>query len=107
MEEIVREALNYVSTEKKEEVPDPKAKAKKGNEPAQVDAFAGLDTTAYKQIATDLLRHVFVQTGQEKVPGKDVNLISLIKNDQQLVNLFIEKLRLTFHQPPPTANEQE
>lgn len=106
MDEIVREALNYVS-DKKEEVPDPKAKGKKGNEPAQVDPYAGLDTTNYKLIATDLLKHVYVQTGQEKVPGKDVNIVSLIKNDQQLVNLFIEKLRLTFNQPPASAEEQE
>jgi len=48
-----------------------------------------------------------VQTGHEKVPGKDINLISLIKSDILLVNLFIEKLKLTYHQTPESQEEKE
>jgi hypothetical protein len=41
------------------------------------------------------------------VPGKEINLISLIKNDIMLVNLFIEKLKLTFNEPGPIVEDQE
>lgn len=57
MDEILREALQYVSPDKKEEVVDPKAKGKgKAAEPVHVDVFAGLDTTEYKDIANELLK---------------------------------------------------
>jgi len=48
MDAILREALSYVSTEKKEELPDPKAKKGKSVEPVHTDIFASLDTAAYK-----------------------------------------------------------
>jgi hypothetical protein len=55
MDEIIREALNFVTQSKpvKEEVPDPKAKG--GKKDAKPDAgallFEGKDTTRYKDIA--------------------------------------------------------
>lgn len=107
MDEIVREAMNYVNPEKKEEVVDPKAKGKNKNEPSTVDIFAGLDTDSYKEISSEILKQVLVSTGQEKVPGKEVNIISLIKDDALLVNLFIEKLKLTYTQPPPNPEDKD
>ena len=57
MSEVLREALGFVSTEKKEEVVDPKAKGGKGKaaEAAVVELFVGQDTTLYKDIGTKIL----------------------------------------------------
>jgi hypothetical protein len=63
MDDILREALQYVSPEKKDDVPDPKSKGKAKGVEAIADVFAGLDTHAYKEISHDLLKQVFVQTG--------------------------------------------
>jgi hypothetical protein len=58
MSEILREALAYVDpSANKEEIPDPKAKGKKPAD-EKVDAFAGHDTTVYKEIATALLEQI-------------------------------------------------
>lgn len=55
MSEILREALAYVDPNgQKEEVVDPKAKGKKPAD-EKPDPFVGLDTSAYKEIATKLL----------------------------------------------------
>jgi len=57
MDDILREALAYVSPDKKEETHDSKAKGKgKGVEPTTNDMFADLDTTIYKEIANELLK---------------------------------------------------
>lgn len=114
MNEVLREALTYVhQPEKKEEVAevvDKKGKPQKTSkkdEPAIVDQFAGLNTTSYKQIASHLLTDIKVQTGQDKVPAKSVDLVSLIKDDNLLINLFIQKLKLTYHQAPPSEEERD
>jgi hypothetical protein len=60
MNDIVREALNYVDPgQKQEEIADPKGKGGKGK-PADTpsDIFAGKDTTAYKEISALLLSQV-------------------------------------------------
>lgn len=105
MDDIVREALMFVSN--KEEVPDPKAKAVKGKlqETASTNAFEGLDTTVFKELATTILDQIKVSTGAEKVPGKDIDLLSLVKDDTLLVNLFMQKLKLTFHQPQTSSED--
>ena len=56
MDEVLREALFYVSPEKKDENPDPKAKAKGKGAEAPSDVFAGLDTSVYKEIASEILK---------------------------------------------------
>jgi hypothetical protein len=57
MSEVLREALGFVSTEKKEEVIDPKAKGGKGKaaESTTVELFVGQDTSIYKDIATKII----------------------------------------------------
>lgn len=115
MNEVIREALNYVSVDKKEEQPEAAAgkgaaAPKKGGKAAEtqvVDQFAGLNTTVYKEIAAHLLKEVHISTGQQKVPGPEVDLVHLIKDDNLMASLFIEKLKLTFTQPPPTQQERE
>ena len=64
MSEILREALGFVSTEKKEEVVDTKAKGKgKTAEAAPAELFVGQDTTVYKDIASKILQQIQVTTG--------------------------------------------
>jgi len=46
-------------------------------------------------------------TGQEKIPGKDIDIISLVSDDSLLINLFIQKLKLTFKDAPPSEEEKE
>ena len=50
IDEIIREAIEYISPKKQEEAPvDPKAKGKKvAAEPIFVDIFEGKNTTIYK-----------------------------------------------------------
>jgi len=105
MEEIIREALSYVDPGAKEEAADPKAKGKGKPADAPSDAFAGLDTEQYKEIASNLLKQVQVATGAESVPGKHQSLLSLVSDDMLLVQLFIEKLKLTYPNPPPKKED--
>jgi hypothetical protein len=101
MEDIIREAFNYVNPEKKEEVPDPKTKGKgKAQDPVNVDIFSGQDVETYKDLANTLLKQVHVSIGSEKLPGKDISLLSVINDDILLINLLIEKIKLSFKEPP-------
>jgi len=65
MEDILREALMYVSSDKKEEIPDPKAAKGGKGKPAEAvtELFVGQDTTIYKEIALNLLKQIQVTTG--------------------------------------------
>lgn len=108
MTEIVREALGYVDPNaQKEEVADPKAKGKKPAD-EKLDPFAGQDTTVYKEIATALLENVQQNSGdKESIPGKDVDILSLVTEDDLLTKLFTQKLRFTLTEKPPTAEERD
>lgn len=44
-------------------------------------------------------------TGSEELPGKDVDLISLVSDDEALVQLFGERLRLAYPGQGPTVEE--
>lgn len=99
MGEIIREAVAYIDPNKAtEEVADPKAKGGKGKTAeAPVDAYAGKDTTLYKEIGALILKQVQLSTGDENgIPGRDVDIQSLIGDDQLLVQLFTQKLSLTY-----------
>lgn len=101
MADILKEAFNYVNPNaNKEEVADHKAKGKgKGSvEVHSTDIFSGLDATKYKETATALLKQFQITTGNETIPGKDTDILSFISDDALLVNLFLQKLKLTFHE---------
>lgn len=107
---MVKEALAYVDpNQAKEEPADPKAKGGKGKAAeAPVDVFAGKDTTQYKEIATLILQQVQLTTGNEEaLPGKDVDVLQLVSDDSLLVQLFIQKLKLTFPATGPSSEEKE
>lgn len=110
MGQVVKEALAYVDpNQAKEEQADPKAKGGKGKAAeAPVDVFAGKDTTQYKEIATLILKQVQLTTGNEDaLPGKDVDILQLVSDDGLLVQLFIQKLKLTYSNTGPSQEEQE
>ena len=104
MNEIVREALIYVNPHGavKEEVVDTKDKkgkaVAKGTPADQVaDIFSGHDSTKYKEIANQILKYIQMTTGnKDSIPGKSVDIVSLINDDALLVNLFIQKLKFSF-----------
>lgn len=101
MGKVVREALSYVDpSQVKDEQVDPKAKGGKGKQAdAPVDIFAGKDTTQYKEIANLILKQVQLTTGiEDALPTKDVDILQLVSDDNLLVQLFIQRLKL--HYPP-------
>lgn len=53
MDEIIKEAIEYISPKKQDDsvVIDPKAKNKKKEEPVVTDIFEGKNTLQYKSIA--------------------------------------------------------
>jgi hypothetical protein len=89
MNDVLREALIYVDPNQvKEEVIDPKAKAAAKGKVAEAptDIFAGKDTTKYKAIAQKILKSIQLTTGNEtSLPGKEVDLIQLVTDDELLV----------------------
>lgn len=111
MGEIIREACAYIDPKNKatEEVVDPKAKGGKGKAAeAPVDPFAGKDTTLYKEIGNLVLQQIQSSTGDENgMPGKDIDIQSLIGDDQLLVQLFTQKLLLTYDAEGQTAEQKE
>jgi len=111
MDDVVREALAYVIQTRtpKEEAPDPKAKGGKGKEKveAPVEMFAGKDTVAYKEVACNVFKTVSIAFGSDEIPGKNVDLIHMVSDDQLLVNLFIEKLCLEYDTPPTSKDDVE
>ena len=105
MNEVIREALNYVDPSKQNNEPvDPKAKKPK-DEP--VDAFAGKDTKKYKEIAEALLKQINITTGSEGIPAATVDLVDLITDEDALCNLFGQKLKLTYAESAPNPEEQD
>jgi len=108
MSDILREALAYVDPNaNKEEIPDPKAKGKKPAD-EKPDPFAGQDTSAYKEIATALLEQIQATTNdKESLPGKDIDILSLVTDDSLLANLFCQKLKFTLPEKAKTTEEKE
>jgi hypothetical protein len=46
-------------------------------------------------------------TGSQEIPGKEVDLINLVSDDEALVQLFGERLRLAFPGQGPSNEEKE
>ena len=100
MECVPRCPPSTYPNQNKEEAVDPKAAKQKAKAPAEAtptDKFAGQDTTKYKELAEHLLKQIQLTTGNDKeLPGKDADFVSLVSDDTALVQLFIQKLKLTF-----------
>lgn len=106
--DVVREALTYVHPDnQKQEDADPKAKGKKGADAGPADAFAGKDTEAYKAVAERALKSVQLTTGAQEIPAAGKDLADLVSDEQILVDLFCQKLKLTFDgAEAPDADQQ-
>jgi len=93
MDKIIGEALDYVTPkEDKEPVAvDPKAKGKKPAEQVTTDPFEGRDSAAFKNLAQQL-KEKYLQGPQ--LPA--VDLVELVLDDQLLVSLFVERIKLAF-----------
>lgn len=97
MGEVIKEALDYITPKKIDEAAIEAAKkAKKGKveEVTNVDIFEGKNPDTYKKIATDLKTQFFAEYEGEL--SQNVDLPNLVFDDQMLVNLFIERLKLEY-----------
>ena len=104
MDDLIKEVIDYINPKP---VADPAAadKAKKAppakgkvEEAAPQDPYAGLDTKEYKEIGHQIKK--FIGEGGD-LP---TDLTGLVTDDYLLVNLFIQKLKLTFQ--PDNRSEQ-
>ena len=98
MDDIIKEALDYITPKKVDEAAlEAAKKAKKGKQEdlAPVDPFEGKHSDDYKQIATEMKNQFFSDYEGDNLPQK-VDLANLVFDDQLLVNLFIERLKLEY-----------
>ena len=97
MDEIIKEALDYVTPKKVDEAAlEAAKKAKKGKveETVNVDVFEGKHNEEYKKIATQI-KTSFFPDFEGDLPQK-VDLTSLVFDDGLLVKLFVERLKLEY-----------
>lgn len=100
MDDIIIEAIEYVTPKKVDEVAaaeaSKKAPARKGKqeEIVPVDIFEGRDTTEYKRIANSIKQMYFPEFEGEWVTK--IDLSNLIVDDAVLIELFAERLRLEY-----------
>jgi hypothetical protein len=95
IDEIIKEAIEYISPKKVDEsvVVDPKAKGKakgKADEAAVVDIFEGKKTDSYKLFAQQIKDAYF---SGDALPRK-VDLAEFVLDDHLLNGLVIERLKL-------------
>lgn len=103
MDDLIKEVYEYINPKP---VSDNASVADKGKKPppakgkvedtGPVDPYAGLDTKDYKELGHQIKK--FIGEGDLPPPGTD--LTALVTDDSLLVNLFIQKLKLTFPGEP-------
>ena len=105
MDVIIAEALEYVTPKKVEEATlDPKAKAAPGKKPAGkgsiedttavTDKYEGKNAEEYKALAQSIKQQFFSDFEGELTQKRD--LVTLIPDDNLLVSLFVERLKLEY-----------
>ena len=97
MDEVIKEALEYVTPKKIDEAAlEAMKKAKKGKqeEPVNVDIFEGKHVNEYKKVINEIKSKFFADYEGE-LP-QQVDLPNLVFDDQLLVNLFVERLKLEY-----------
>ena len=97
MDEIIKEALDYITPKKVDETAIAAAsKAKKGKveEVTAVDIFAGKHPADYKKLAHEMKAKFFADYEGE-LP-QHIDLTNLVFDDSLLVNLFCERLKLEY-----------
>lgn len=97
MDEVIKEALDYITPKKVDEAAlEAAKKAKKGKveEVTNADIFEGKHTDDYKKIANEMKKNFFPEYEGEL--QQKVDLTSLVFDDALLVNLFVERLKLEY-----------
>lgn len=104
MDSIIAEALEYVTPKKQEESTiDPKNKGAKAGKAATKsveeintiqDKFEGKATEDYKYVAQKIKQQYFVDYEGELSQKRD--LVTLVPDDNLLVSLFVERLKLEY-----------
>ncbi|CDW87464.1 mitogen-activated protein kinase organizer [Stylonychia lemnae] len=104
MDDLIKEVYEYVSPKPQAVEVDKskKAPAKKVEEAAPIDAYAGMDTKDYKDIGNQVKaifgeNFDFATLNNSGAP----DLVSMIQDDSLLIRLFIQKLKLSFPQDKP------
>lgn len=98
MDEVIKEALDYITPKKVDEAAlEAQKKQKKGKaeEVVNVDIFEGKNVGGYKKLATEIKEQFFKDYEGDNLP-QQVDLPNLVFDDQILVNLFIERLKLEY-----------
>lgn len=98
MDDIIKEALDYITPKKVDEAAlEAQKKAKKGKveEVVNVDVFEGKHPREYKKIATEMKSKYFADYEGDNLQ-QQIDLPNLVFDDQMLVNLFIERLKLEY-----------
>lgn len=106
MDDLVKEVLDYINPKvQTEQVPDKKGKAPaKGKvEEAPVDPYAGMNTALYKEIGAKIKQLI----GDTDIHNGQIDLVNLIEDDELLVRLFAEKLKLMFHKDKEESVKEE
>ena len=97
MDEVIKEALDYITPKKVDEVAlEAAKKAKKGKveEVTNVDIFEGKHPAEYKKLAHEMKEKFFADYEGELPQHSD--LTNLVFDDTLLVNLFCERLKLEY-----------
>jgi hypothetical protein len=106
MDELIKEVIDYINpkpvvdaaaaNDKGKKAPPAKGKVE---DTGPVDPYAGLDTREYKEIGHQIKKFI----GEGELPPAGTDLTALVTDETLLINLFIQKLKLTF---PHEKSEQ-
>ncbi len=109
MDEIIKEALDYITPKKVDEAAlEAAKKAKKGKqeEVVNVDIFEGKTVSEYKRIANQIKSQYFADYEGDNLPQTH-DLANLIFDDALLVNIFVERLKVEYEGVELTVSRQD
>jgi len=109
MDEVIKEALDYITPKKVDEAAlEAAKKGKKGKaeEVVNVDAFEGKQVDDYKKLANEMKEQFFRDYEGDNLP-QQIDLTNLVFDDQILVNLFIERLKLEYDGDSLAVSKEE
>ena len=103
MDEIICEALEYITPKKHDEAaqaieqskkPPPKKAPTKNEEVVHTDIFEGRDSAEYKRLANFIKSQYFPDFEGEF--ATKVDLTNQVVEDKLLIDLFVQRLKLEF-----------
>ena len=110
MDEVIIEALEYIMPKKvptqaelQAQAKVPAKKGQKVEELAPQDIFEGKNTTEYKRLGNALKNNYFPDFEGE-LPSK-IDLTTQVIDDQILIDLFTERLRLEYENKPVKSRD--